>query len=302
MSDYGINLSDYVNSALLPRIRISWITGADTAVLPPFPNSPAPMPYTAVSCLLPYRKIPYFGSNIRIDGKQYFVESGDCLIFPEGCRRCFFHNDEGHRSIWSHFRIRLEPDLPLLDFFKVPPIIRGNAALRCRRLVTRLNRGSRNILSDNTIRVLANRRSGCLSDQMEDQGLAFLLLKEILAVSEPKETLLMAVDGFREIESAMQLIHEHEFEKLSLDKLAQCCHCSRSSFEKKFRRLIGTPPGQYLLNRRLSTAETMLRETDDSCAQIAEACGFSNQFIFSRLFSKRYGISPMNYRNRKIFC
>ena len=302
MSDYGNNISDYVNPAMLSRIRISWITGADTAVLPPFPNSPAPMPYTAVTCFLPYRKSPYSGSDVRIDGKQYFVESGDCLIFPEGCSRYYFHNDEGHRSIWAHFRIRLGSDLPLLNFFKVPPVIKGAAALRCRRLVAKMNRGSRNILSGNELKVLAERRSGNLVDQLEDQASAFLLLKEILALSEPKETLLLAVEGFRELESAVQLIHKHKFEKLTLDELAQCCHCSRSSFEKKFRRVFGTPPGQYLLNRRLSAAETMLRETDDSCAQIAETCGFSNQFIFSRLFSKRYGISPKDYRKRKIFC
>jgi len=302
MSNYGNNISDYVNSALLPRIRISWVTGADTAVLPPFSNSPSPMPYTAVSCLLPYRKIPYSGVHVRIDGEMHYAESGDCLIFPEGCRRWFLRDDDGHRSIWAHFRIRLEPDLPLLNFFKVPPVIRGTAALRCRRLISTMNRGCRNILSGNELKVLAERHSGNLADQLEDQAGAFLLLKEILAISEPKETLLMAVEGFRELESAVQLIHKHKFEKLTLDELAQCCHCSRSSFEKKFRRVFGTPPGQYLLNLRLSAAETMLRESDDSCAQIAESCGFSNQFIFSRLFSKRYGISPRDYRNRKIFC
>ena len=302
MSNYANNISDYVKSALLPRIRINWVTGADTVVLPPFPNFPAPMPYTAVTCLLPCRKIPYDGSEIRIDGKEYFVESGDCMIFPEGCRRSFFHKDEGHRSIWAHFRIKLEPDLPLLKFFKVPPLIKGDAALRCRRLIARMNRGSRNILSGNELNVLAERHSGNLVDQLEDQAAAFLLLKEILAVSEPKDTLLLAVEGFRELENATQLIHKHKFEKLTLDELAQCCHCSRSSFEKKFRRVFGTPPGKYLQNLRLSAAETMLRESDASCAQIAEACGFANQFIFSRLFSKQYGISPRGYRNRKIFC
>ena len=302
MSDYGNNISDYVNSALLPRIRISWITGADTAVLPPFSNSPSPLPYTAVSCLLPYRKIPYSGVNVRIDGKMYYADSGDCLIFPEGCRRWFFRNDEGHRSIWAHFRIRLGSDLPLLNFFNVPPVIKGAAALRCRRLISTMNRGSRNILSGNGLKVLAEHHSGNLADQLEEQGTAFLMLKEILAVSEPKETLLLAVDGFHELESAVQLINKHKFEKISLDELADCCHCSRSSFEKKFRRVFGTPPGQYLLNLRLSAAESMLRETDDSCDQIAETCGFANQFIFSRLFSKRYGISPRDYRNRKIFC
>ena len=302
MSDCVNNISDYVNSALLSRIQISWVTGADTTVLPPIPNSPIPMPYTAVTCFLPCRKIPFSGADIRIDGIWYKVKSGDCLIFPEGCRRWFFHSDEGHRSIWAHFRIRLGPDLPLLNFFKVSPIIRGPAALRGRRLVTKLNRGSRNILSGDNLEVLAERHPGNLADRLEDQASAFLLLKEILNASEPRETLFMAVEGFRELESAIRLIHKHKFEKLTLDELAQCCHCSRSSFEKKFRRVFGTPPGQYLLNLRLSAAETMLRETDDSCAQIAEACGFSNQFIFSRLFSKRYGISPRDYRNRKIFC
>ena len=302
MSDYGNNISDYVKSALLPRIRISWITGADTAVLPPFSNSPSPLPYTSVSCLLPYRKIPYSGVNVRIDGERYYAASGDCLIFPEGCRRWFIRNDEGHRSIWSHFRIRLEPDLPLLNFFKVPPVIRGTAALRCRRLISRLNRGSRNILSDNTIRVISEPRSGSLADQLENQGTAFLLLKEILALSEPKETLFLAVEGFHELESAVQLIHKHKFEKLSLDELAQSCHCSRSSFEKKFRKVFGISPGRYLLNLRLSETENLLRNTNASCAEIAEAAGFSNQFIFSRLFSRRYGISPRDYRKRKIFC
>ena len=302
MSDCVKNISDYVNSALLSRIRIRWITGADTAVLPPFTNSPAPMPYTAVSCLLPYRKIPYSGVNVRIDGKMYYAESGDCLIFPEGCSRWFFRSDEGHRSIWSHFRIRLEPDLPLLNFFKVPPVIRGTAALRCRRLVNRLNRGSRNILSGGALRVLSDRRSGSLADQLEDQAAAFLLLKEILAVSEPKETLFLAVDGFHELENAVQLIHKHKFEKLSLDDLAQNCHCSRSSFEKKFRKMFGVSPGRYLLDLRLAETENLLRNTSASCAQIAEAAGFSNQFIFSRHFTSRYGIPPRDYRNRKIFC
>ena len=260
------------------------------------------MPYTAVSCLLPYRKIPYSGVDVRIDGKLFYAESGDCLIFPEGCRRWFFREDEGHRSVWAHFRIRLGFELPLLNFFNVPHVIHGPAALRCRRLISTMNRGSRNILSGNASRVLANRCSGSLADQLEEQAAAFLLLKEILALSEPKETLFLAVDGFHELENAVQLIHKHKFEKLTLDELAQSCHCSRSSFEKKFRKVFGISPGRYLLNLRLSETENLLRNTNASCAEIAEAAGFSNQFIFSRLFSRRYGISPRDYRKRKIFC
>ena len=260
------------------------------------------MPYTAVSCLMPYQKIPYSGVNVRIDGKLFYAESGDCLIFPEGCRRWFYRKDDGHRSVWAHFRIRLEPGLPLLNFFNVPPVIRGKAALHCRRLIADMNRQSRNILSGNTLTVLSERRSGNLADQLEEQAAAILLLKEILAVSTPKESLFLAVSGFHELENAVNWIQKHKFEKITLDDLSQCCHCSRSAFEKKFRRIFGISPGKYLLDLRLSEAENLLRDPNASCAQIAEHAGFANQFIFSRLFKQRYGISPRDYRKRKIFC
>ena len=302
MSNYRNNISNHVISALLERIRVSRITGGDTAVLPPFVNFASPLPCTSVSCLLPYRKIPFPGMNVLIDGKSYRAESGDCLIFPEGCRRRFLREDGGHRSIWVHLRIRLEPELPLLKFFDVPHVIGGEAARRCRALMNTVNRGCRSILTGSALKVLAVERPVTLADRMEEEAAAMLLLKEILALSTPKEELLLAVEGFHELEGAAGLIRERKFEKLSLDELAACCHCSRSSFEKKFRRVFGVSPGKYLLDLRLAEAERRLRNSGDSCALIAEAAGFSNQFIFSRLFKKRYGISPRAYRERKNHC
>ena len=299
MSDCINNISDHVISALLPRIRVSRIDGADTAVLPPYGNFAAPLPYTAVSCLLPYGKIPFPGMDVGIDGEVCHAESGACLIFPEGCRRWFFRKDEGHRSIWVHLRIRLEPGMSLLNFFHVPPVLRGAAAVRCRSLMNILNRGARNVLAGNELRLLAERRPGGLPEQLEEQAAALLLLKEILAVSTPKENLLTATGTFPELEETLRWIQTRKFEKIPLDELARHCHSSRSSFEKKFRRVFGVSPGKYLLDLRLAETERLLRGSGLSCAEIAEAAGFANQFIFSRLFRKRYGISPRAYREQK---
>ena len=104
------------------------------------------------------------------------------------------------------------------------------------------------------------------------------------------------------LENAFLRIQKHKFEKLTLDQLAADCHMSRSSFEKKFRIVFGSSPGQYLIDLKLAAAESLLRETSLTCAQIAERCGFSNQFLFSRLFSKRYRIPPRDYRNGRICC
>ena len=110
---------------------------------------------------------------------------------------------------------------------------------------------------------------------------------------------MSAVGLFRELKSVMQWIQLHKFEKITLDQLAEICHCAHSTFEKKFRRGFGISPGRYLLNLRLAAAESMLRDTNDSCALIAESCGFSDQFTFSRLFARRYGLPPREYRKRK---
>lgn len=301
MSDCGKNISDRVISSLLSRIRINYIAGADTAVLPPFSNTPAPLPCTALSCLLPYEDIPYSGIDVVIDGKLYHTHKGDCLIFPEGCSRHFFRNDAGHRSIWAHFHFHLEPDLSFLNFFHVPGVISGPGAVRCRELICALNRNCRNLLSGNILTELTPRLTGGLPESLEDQANAFLLLKEILAVSQPRESLFPALTDFQELENAVLWIRKHKFEKITLDDLARCCHLSRSSFEKKFRRLFGSSPGSYLIDLKLAATEELLRNTSLSCAEIAERSGFSNQFIFSRLFRKRYGISPRDYRKRILF-
>ena len=86
MSDCVNDISDHVISSLLPRIRIRRIIGSDSLVLTPFIDSDAPMSCTGISCLLPYRRIPFNGLDVLIDGTLYTAEPGDCVLFPEGCR------------------------------------------------------------------------------------------------------------------------------------------------------------------------------------------------------------------------
>lgn len=69
-------------------------------------------------------------------------------------------------------------------------------------------------------------------------------------------------------------------------------------FRRLFEELHQAPPHHFLLQCRLQKAEAMLVVNEHRIGEIAALCGFQDEFYFSRLFKKYYGISPLNYRKK----
>lgn len=67
-------------------------------------------------------------------------------------------------------------------------------------------------------------------------------------------------------------------------------------FRRIFRQYIRNSPGQYLQRARLEYAAELLRRTPLSLTEVAMQSGFGDTNYFSRLFSRRYKISPSRYR------
>ena len=64
---------------------------------------------------------------------------------------------------------------------------------------------------------------------------------------------------------------------------------------KLFLRYLQETPKQYILNLRMQKARQLLTETRMTVTTVAEACGFSNVYHFSREFRQRCGMSPKEY-------
>jgi len=67
-------------------------------------------------------------------------------------------------------------------------------------------------------------------------------------------------------------------------------------FGRAFKRETGLKPMEWLIQRRLQQARQQLVGTQQSVAEIAEACGFASPFYFSRVFKKHFGQSPSAFR------
>lgn len=86
-------------------------------------------------------------------------------------------------------------------------------------------------------------------------------------------------------------------ENITLDKLAVMMHMNKYYMAHIFSRYAGLSPIQYLLQKRIQEAKSLLESTNYSIAQVSSMLGFSSQSYFSQSFRKATGKTPIQYRN-----
>lgn len=83
---------------------------------------------------------------------------------------------------------------------------------------------------------------------------------------------------------------------LSNALLAEKCGISEVYFRQLFKTQFGISPRQYILELRIRKAKQLLSSGTLSVNQIAEHCGFTNPYHFSRAFRQATQRSPSEYR------
>ena len=94
----------------------------------------------------------------------------------------------------------------------------------------------------------------------------------------------------------VRYIQEHYMDKISLEDIAGSAGISRTKCTSLFKVYTETTPVEYLNSYRLEEAARRLLKEHTPVAEIALACGFSQQSYFGRMFQKEYGMTPLAYR------
>ncbi|MHB8599038.1 MAG: helix-turn-helix domain-containing protein [Ktedonobacteraceae bacterium] len=100
------------------------------------------------------------------------------------------------------------------------------------------------------------------------------------------------------VERAIQAMHTHLHELLTLENLAEVACFSPYYFNRVFRRLIGIPPGEFLSALRFQAARRLLLTTPLSVTDICFEVGFTSMGSFTSRFTQRVGLSPRLLRQR----
>ena len=102
-----------------------------------------------------------------------------------------------------------------------------------------------------------------------------------------------------EIESA--IIRNYPDENFELDRYLQSLPFNYDYLRKLFKREVGVTPHRLLSDSRLQAAAERLSGGDEheSITDISHLCGFREPLYFSRMFKKKYGVSPSEYQSRQ---
>lgn len=102
------------------------------------------------------------------------------------------------------------------------------------------------------------------------------------------------------ISEIITYINRNYNKQLTIEDLSRKAGYSQSRFSHLFKEVTSMTPLAYCNNIRLTNAKELLTGTSHSIGDISLSCGFEDQLYFCRIFKKKYGISPSEYRRKNI--
>ena len=98
------------------------------------------------------------------------------------------------------------------------------------------------------------------------------------------------------ITRTVEYINKNLYASLTVENIAEAVFVSSAKLRKTFRDEMEIPIGQYISDRIIIQAEEMIRTSNISIKEVSDSLGFCDQFYFSRCFTKKFGLSPSEYR------
>ncbi|WP_319422404.1 AraC family transcriptional regulator [Pleurocapsa sp. FMAR1] len=150
--------------------------------------------------------------------------------------------------------------------------------------------------------LLAELRSGGIMGRLYVESLTQTLVIHLLRHYAEAEIVQIVTSKNRsltriQLQQAIDYIHTHLDQDLSLSQIASLINISPTYFASLFKRTTGISPHQYVIGQRVERAKLMLSKTDLAIADIALQVGFSSQSHLTQQFKRFTGVTPKQVRS-----
>lgn len=199
--------------------------------------------------------------------KTYRLSAGSCFVIRP-FEKVFYQADESQpwHYIWIGFETESAPELLNCDVLNVPGI------------------GS----------IFSSIMDAQDKNEGRNEFLSAKLWELMSLLSESDTPRIPKTKTFAE--QAKTCIQTKYMTGITVSEIAKTLNLERSYFSTVFKNSVGVSPQEYLNNYRLEKASELLLTGNMSVTDIAFSTGYSGVINFSRMFKRRYGLSPTEYR------
>lgn len=96
----------------------------------------------------------------------------------------------------------------------------------------------------------------------------------------------------RHVTKCFSIIDKALNRRITVEEIAKEIGVNRSHLSRLFKQEVGISLSGYILKRKIEAAESMLRLSDKSCAEVAANFGFASQSHFIQVFRRETGKTP----------
>jgi AraC-like DNA-binding protein len=214
------------------------------------------------------------------------VSAGDLLtVFPDVPHRYGPVAGEGAEP-WSEIYVTFAG--PIFDLWRAEGLLRPQAAIRrVEAIEYRMRRMEAVVEKTAFDSPVENLRQVCR-------------LQAVLAdLNSADQAAGLAGHDRQWLVRACQLLEQQTGgDKIDADRIAVQTGMSYETFRKRFVKLTGATPGSYRVRKRIDRACDLLHRPESTVRSVAAACGFCDEFHFSKRFKQLVGLSPTEFRRR----
>lgn len=136
-----------------------------------------------------------------------------------------------------------------------------------------------------------------LGKVMATKSLRIMMIDEAARAESPQPAKTLDIPVRDEVvKRALLLMQQYIDTPLSIEQISAHMQVDRKNIERRFRLTIGTSPLAAYTHIRLEHACHLLTETNKRIADIAVECGFCDSSHLGRIFRRRFGLTPHEFR------
>ena len=237
--------------------------------------------------------------QVRRDEEELILKQGELLFHQPN----EFHSIRSLDSSPNFFVISFSSASPAMAYF-VKRRIQLDATLKpyLSSIIKEAEKTYNIPKNDPNLRKLHRKENAPLGgEQLIQTYLEQLLIFLLRTVTKEGSLVSFPQKGSQEdplVAAIKQYLAQHITDTVRIEDICNEFDYSRSYLNRRFQAETGSSLAAYITTLKIEEAKRLIRETDLNFAQISERLSFDNPQYFSRVFRKRTGMTPTEFKNR----